>query len=65
MAYLATDSIHLTLLVSGQTDVLHGVGQPLAHHLLHPHRIPTVDEAIQTHNGNLLEHEGVKVGMVL
>ena len=66
---LAPHGVQLTLLVSRQADVLHGVGQPLAHHLLHPdladtlytcdalsgsYRVPTVDEAVETDDSDLL-----------
>ena len=66
---LAPHGVQLTLLVSGQADVLHGVGQPLAHHLLHPdlahtfytcdalsgsYRVPAVDEAVETDDSDLL-----------
>ena len=51
---LAAHGVQLALLVCGEADVLHGVRQPLAHHLLHPHRVPAVDEAIKTDHSNLL-----------
>ena len=51
---LATHGVELALLVSGETDVLHGVGQPLAHHLLHPHGVPAVNEAVETDHSYLL-----------
>ena len=51
---LAAHGVELALLVSGETDVLHGVRQPLAHHLLHPHSVPAVDETVETDHSNLL-----------
>ena len=51
---LAAHSVQLALLVSGETDVLHGVRQPLAHHLLHPDSVPAVNETVETNHGNLL-----------
>ena len=54
--HLAAYSVHLTIFISGQTNILHCVWKTFAHKLFHSHSIPTVDKTIQTDYSYLLHH---------
>ena len=59
--HLATDSVHLTIFIRGQTNILHCVRKTFAHELLHSHCVPTVNETIQTNYSYFLREQKLKV----
>ena len=57
--HLATDSVHLTIFIRGQTNILHCVRKTFAHELLHSHCVPTVNETIQTNYSYFLGEQKI------